>query len=226
MIINWKTKQVNPDFLKRLGDLPHFKNHYQVVEDQRPLHCLLKPNTTQWFDYNNDEDCLEGMIHFYNQFVKPDQLKPSIGGFLGIGKPGCPYSIAAHDLLTKELDSYYEYHYPIPGYHGTYPLIFWFGERLRYIGGYTTFVEKLPEQYIRRLLLRLQRCLPPSTQKLHHQPTIVMTRDKKLKIDNGVRLLIPEKPHEYFTIEKEFNLPTDGWIIDLRNVKKVRIQPL
>jgi hypothetical protein len=145
---------------------------------------------------------------------------------LGIGKPGCPYSIAAHDLLTKELDSYYEYHYPIPGYHGTYPLIFWFGERLRYIGGYTTFVEKLPEQYIRRLLLRLQRCLPPSTQKLHHQPTIVMTRDKKLKIDNGVRLLIPEKPHEYFTIEKEFDLPTDGWIIDLRNVKKVRIQPL
>lgn len=226
MIINWTTKKVNPEFVKQLGDLPHFARHYQVVETQGPLHRLLKPNTSTWFDYNNDKDCLEGMIHFYNQFVKPDQLKPSIGGFLGIGKPGCPYSIAAEKLLTQELDSYFEYSYPIHGYHGTYPLLYWFGERLRYIGGYTTFSQTLPQHLIRRLLLRLQRCLPSTTQKLHHQPMIVMTRDRNYKVQDGARLLLPEKPHEYFVIEEEFKLPKDGWIMDLRNVNNVRILPL
>jgi hypothetical protein len=252
MNLNWTTREHNPTFLSQLSDLSHFVNTRHVDPQQRVLHRLRKPNTENWLDYNTDGDCLVAMRHFYNYFVPPSILESAPHGFLGLGLSTCGYSNAAKSLLNQPLPSkkYPQYHHThyskinqlnslignyriidrIPNYFGTYPLIFWNGSQLHYIGGYNTFSKEIDNEkhFIRQLLLCLQRCLPITQGLLHEQPMIVMTSDKNQAVNfkNGVRIMMPTDPaHEYFTIAKHFDLPPQNWVMDLRDENKITISP-
>lgn len=222
---NWVTREHNPTFLRQLEDFAHFTREHKVSSTEPHLHRLRRPHTSTWIHYDTDEECLTAMRHFYNQFVDRKQLTHH--GLFGMGLPGCPHSEHSRRLI-QQYGGHYIQVTSLPDYKGTYPLVYWYGEQLHYIGGNSTFSKEIEDgkHRIRLLLLALQKCLPTSQGLLHEQPMIMMTSDPLQHVPQGVRILIPKPPHAYFQLVEQFKLPKNGWIMNLTNPENIRIVPL